>query len=67
MAAVTNWREMIADGPENATAKTADGWFTPGRFGLILAGLVAATFSGILLGQETFYYRDFGLFGYPLA
>src|ERR1700739_1088084 len=58
---------MIVNEPENAAITKADGWFTPGRFALILAALIAATFSGILLGQETFFYRDFGLFGYPLA
>lgn len=58
---------MTVHEPESATTRNADGWFTPGRFALLLAGLIAATFSGVLLGQETFYYRDFGLFGYPLA
>lgn len=68
ISSLTNWREMIeAKEPENATASKADGWFTPGRFAALLAGFIAVTFSGILFGQETFFYRDFGLFGYPLA
>jgi hypothetical protein len=40
---------------------------TPGRFALLLALLVVATFPGILLGGTTFIIRDFGLFSYPVA
>src|SRR5579883_3271026 len=64
---LTNWQEMIEQEPEIATGRNADGWFTPGRFAAVLAGFIVLTFSGVLLGQETFFYRDFGLFGYPLA
>jgi len=60
---------MIAPVPENAATpgQAADGWFTPGRFAMLLGLFIALTFPGIILGQETFFYRDFGLFGYPLA
>ena len=50
--------------PETAAA---DAWLTPGRFALLLALLVVATFPGILLGSTTFIIRDFGLFSYPVA
>lgn len=40
---------------------------TPGRFALALAILVFACFWDVLLGFKSFIYRDFGLFGYPLA
>ncbi len=41
--------------------------FTPLRFGLLLALLVAAMFPQVLLGLETFVARDYGFFAYPLA
>lgn len=46
---------------------TADAWFTPGRFLLLLAGIIAARFAPVLAGRETFFYRDYGLFTYPIA
>ena len=40
----------------------------PARFARSsLAVLIGLTFSGVILGRETFFYRDFGVFGYPLA
>jgi hypothetical protein len=42
-------------------------WFTPFRFGLLLALLILASFPQIVLGLETFVARDFGFFAYPLA
>lgn len=42
-------------------------WFTPGRFALLLALLVFATFPQVVLGLQTFVSHDYGLFGYPLA
>jgi hypothetical protein len=47
----------------NSTAK----WFSPFRFGLMLALLIFATFPQVLLGIESFVARDFGFFVYPLA
>jgi hypothetical protein len=41
--------------------------FTPGRFALLLALLILATFPQVLLGLETFVIRDYGFFAYPLA
>jgi hypothetical protein len=40
---------------------------TLGRFALLLAVLILATFPDVLLGGRTFFYRDFGGFGYPIA
>jgi hypothetical protein len=48
-------------------AGAADDWLTPGRFALMLALLVVATFPGVLLGGTTFITRDFGMFSYPVA
>lgn len=45
----------------------AERWLSPARFALILALLVAIQFPGVLAGFETFFFRDFGFFGYPLA
>ena len=40
-------------------------WFTPGRFLIFLALLIAASYPMVLLGLETFYYRDYGVLAYP--
>ena len=58
--------------PPSAKAKTqgsrtGEEWLTPGRFVLVLALLVVAAFSGVLLGGRAFIIRDFGLFSYPVA
>ena len=45
----------------------ADDWMTGGRFALVLAVLTFLTFPRVLLGNQTFIVRDFGMFGYPLA
>src|ERR1700691_3946233 len=53
--------------PAAAPLRNADEWFTPGHFAAVLAGFILLRFPGIILGQETFFFRDFGVFGYPLA
>jgi len=45
---------------------TAD-WLTPRRFALLLAALILACWPQVFLGLETFVYRDYGYFSYPLA
>jgi hypothetical protein len=45
----------------------ADEWLTPRRFALLLGVLLVATFPGVLLGDTTFIFRDFGMFSYPVA
>ncbi|MGA3284290.1 MAG: hypothetical protein ABSD57_07520 [Verrucomicrobiota bacterium] len=42
-------------------------WFTPLRFGILLALLIFAAFPQVLLGLQTFVVRDYGFFAYPLA
>ena len=44
-----------------------DEWFTPWRFVGLLFVLIFAAYPDVLLGANTFFYRDYGLFGYPLA
>ena len=59
---------MIGNGSEpSPEPRTADDWLTPGRFALLLALLVVATFHEVLLGGATFMFRDFGMFSYPVA
>ena len=53
--------------PAPNVRQRADEWFTPRRFALILAVLIVCTFPGVVFGFETFYIRDFSIFGYPLA
>jgi hypothetical protein len=40
-------------------------WFTPKRFALLLSVFILATFPGVLLGTQTFFYRDYGALAYP--
>ncbi|MEY2408240.1 MAG: hypothetical protein QOF48_910 [Verrucomicrobiota bacterium] len=48
-------------------AERCNQWFTPWRFALLLLLFVFAAYPDVLLGLNTFFYRDYGLFGYPLA
>ena len=54
---------MQSHGP----ATTAEKFFTPLKFGALLALLIFATFPQVILGLESFVARDFGFFAYPLA
>jgi len=47
--------------------KGAFNWFTPSRFGVLLALFIFAAFPQVVLGLQTFVIRDFGFFAYPLA
>jgi hypothetical protein len=60
---------MIATEPKRALAanRDADGWFTPWRFAALLAGLIVLSFPNVIFGFETFFYRDFSVFAYPMA
>jgi len=49
------------------TENRAAGWFTPLRFGLLLALFIFAAFPQVLFGLQTFVVRDYGFFAYPLA
>ncbi|MGA3268788.1 MAG: hypothetical protein ABSE16_18455 [Verrucomicrobiota bacterium] len=44
-----------------------DAWLTPGRFAVLLAVLTLASYPQVFLGLQTFVYRDFGYFAYPIA
>src|SRR5213593_1225918 len=53
--------------PAPANGSLRDQWSTTGRFAIILAICIFAAYPEVLLGLQTFYYRDFGFFSYPLA
>jgi hypothetical protein len=40
-------------------------WLTPRRFGLVLLLGLLAAFPKVLLGLGSFFYRDYGVLGYP--
>lgn len=56
----------LHDGPSPSPSPGRD-WFTPGRFAWVLGLFITATFPLVISGQQTFFHRDFALFGYPLA
>ena len=51
----------------DTAANHSSHWFTPARFGILLALLVFASFPQVILGMQTFVARDYGFFAYPLA
>ena len=42
-------------------------WFTPYRFAILAACVIAACFLPVIFGQQTFFFRDYSIFSYPLA
>ncbi len=42
-------------------------WLSAGRFALLLGAFIFVMFPDVLLGSRTFTFRDFGLYGYPIA
>ncbi|HEV2435176.1 MAG TPA: hypothetical protein VG077_04190, partial [Verrucomicrobiae bacterium] len=41
--------------------------FTPGRLAGLIAVFLFALYPGVMLGTHSFFFRDFGLFTYPVA
>ena len=48
-------------------AVSDDAWLKPRWFATLLAGLMLVSYPQIFLGFQTFVYRDFGIFSYPIA
>jgi hypothetical protein len=48
-------------------ASNQDACLTPGWFAALLLALVLVAYPQVVLGLQTFIYRDFGIFSYPLA
>ena len=56
--------------PAGSADAAADAWFTPGRFAVMLFVFLVAAYPDMFLfmfTDRTFFFRDFGYFGYPLA
>ena len=53
--------------PAGKVGADAGAWFTPWRFAALLALLIVACFPKVVFGVETFFYKDYGAFAYPLA
>jgi hypothetical protein len=49
------------------TRVDSDAWLTRNRFALLLGFFILAFFPSVLFGTQTFFFRDYGVFGYPLA
>ena len=47
--------------------ESKDIWLTPRRFAALLALLTLASYPQVFLGFQTFIFRDFGYFAYPIA
>src|ERR1700722_14748967 len=59
---------MLFSTTQTVKAETAsDNWFNPRRFAALLALLVLASYPQVLIGLQTFVYRDFGFYAYPVA
>jgi hypothetical protein len=69
MAWLFNWLVHLSHGPGKFTmnAQNENDWITPRRFASLLAALIFVSWPGILLGLQTFVYRDFGFFYDPVA
>src|SRR5438045_8620004 len=59
--------EIDSPRPVQPMAHGPSQWLTPGRFALLLLALLIAAFPDVLLGGKTFFFRDYAVFGYPLA
>ena len=51
----------------NGAGPDRDEWLTTRRFAVLLGLLTVASYPQVFLGLQTFVYRDFGLFTYPVA
>src|SRR5262245_27579781 len=60
-------RHTLRNEGASSSNRLGEELLTPGRFAILLAALICAAFPDVLLGRQTFVYKDFGLFAYPLA
>jgi hypothetical protein len=59
--------DMIGGNSSTPERRGVDDWFSARRFAALLALLIVAMFPDVALGLKTFVFRDYSLFGYPLA
>jgi hypothetical protein len=52
---------------ESPGARACSDWITPRRFAIALALIILAAFPTVILGLQTFAYRDFATFAYSLG
>src|SRR6476646_8391014 len=57
----------VLEDTEIRKEKQGDAWLTPARFALFLGLFILCLFPTVLFGTQTFFFRDYGIFGYPLA
>ena len=51
----------------NRVEAVSSEWLTPGRFAGLLGLLMFVAFPRVMLGLDSFYYRDYGVLGYPFV
>ena len=54
-------------GGSDAPEGIGSSWLTPGRFAILLGALLFAAFPRVMAGLDSFYYRDYGVLGYPFV
>src|SRR5438477_5145853 len=61
--------EAVSAFPAEVDVRIGDpsAWLTAPRFALLLLLLIIGFFPDLVFGAKTFLYRDYALFGYPLA
>jgi hypothetical protein len=60
-------RMLFSSQPAPTGNTNPDDWLSARRFAALLAFLILAAYPQVVLGLQTFVYRDFGIFSYPLA
>src|SRR5688572_8225377 len=53
--------------PSSVGEKPRADWLTERRFAIAFAVVLVALFPNVLIGSQSFVFRDFGIFGYPIA
>ncbi|MGB7768424.1 MAG: YfhO family protein [Verrucomicrobiia bacterium] len=59
--------DVSAETPLQDEASSWKDSFTPGRLAGLIALFLFALYPGVILGTHSFFFRDFGLFTYPVA
>src|SRR5688572_182242 len=59
---------MISAVPARPEPRATSGeWFTLPRLLVLLGAFIVVAFPTVVMGTDSFFYRDMGQFGYPLA
>ncbi len=57
---------MVKEESKAAASAANDSWATPVRFAALLASVLSAYFGPVIWGGRSFFYRDYGVLGYPV-